>query len=60
MNVDHAEKRILCQSSSPRREGVLRSGAKHPKVFKSPCASPIPASSNLSVGSANKGPFIES
>ena len=58
--MGHAEKRIRSQSSFPSREGVLRSGAKHPKVFKSFFASPIRASSNLSVGSAIKGPLIES
>ena len=58
--MGHAEKRVLFQSSSPRREGVLRSDAKHPKVFKSLFALLIRASSNLSVGSAIKGPLIES
>ena len=51
MNVDHAEKRILFQPSFPTCEGVLRSGASHPKIFQNIVYSPIRLSFNLSVDS---------
>ena len=46
--MDGQEKRSLSQPGSPSRHGALRSGANHARSYKSPFASPIRATSDLS------------